>query len=244
MLAKSIRSGFTVIELLVVIAVIAIVAAIAIPNLKRAKLTANEASAVVTLRAIAQAQAQVTSSPAIDSDGDGQGEYGYFAELAGYSVTRIDAGGTPGVGGPNSKLVPNALLAALGNVQGGVVTYSGYVFAVWLPDATAGGFVPGIREDPTGGKLGPPFPDPNNCESLWCAYGWPVTRNGTGTPCYFVNNQGQILAYDNRGATTYSGIAGGPNFDAALTVAGHMGSAIAIGPALTGADGNQWVVLR
>lgn len=237
------RAGFSVIELLIVIAVIAIIAAIAIPKLQSAKLTANEASAVITLRAIAQGQAQVVSSPAIDSDGDGQGEYGYFAELAGQSVVRVNVGGVVGVGGPESRLVPNALLAALGNVQNGVVVYSGYVFRLWLPGPTTAGLVPGIPEDPGGGKLAAPFPNPDNCESQWCAYGWPLSRSGTGTPCFFINSQGQILRYDNRGAIRYSGLAGGPNFDAALTVAGHMSSPMALGGAAS-VDGNLWVVLR
>lgn len=237
------RAGFSIIELVIVIAVITIITVIAIPNLQRAKLNANEASALITMRALSQAQAQVVSSPQIDSNGDGQGEYGYFAELAGFSVTRVDSGGAVGPGGPNTKLVPNALLAALGNVQGGVVTYSGYVFQVWLPDATAAGVTPAIPEDATGGKLAAPFPEPKNCASTWCAYGWPLERNRTGTPCFFVNEKGQILTYNNRGAVTYSGITGGPNFDAALSAAGDMKSPMAIN-GLAAVDGNTWSVMR
>jgi prepilin-type N-terminal cleavage/methylation domain-containing protein len=45
-------SGFSLLELLVVVAVILIVSAIAIPNLMRSKMSANEASAVGSLRAI------------------------------------------------------------------------------------------------------------------------------------------------------------------------------------------------
>ena len=42
--------GFSLIELLIVVAIILIIAAIAIPNLLRSKMAANEASAVATLR--------------------------------------------------------------------------------------------------------------------------------------------------------------------------------------------------
>jgi len=44
--------GFSLIELLIVVAIILIIAAIAIPNLLRSKIAANEASAVGSLRAI------------------------------------------------------------------------------------------------------------------------------------------------------------------------------------------------
>jgi prepilin-type N-terminal cleavage/methylation domain-containing protein len=44
------EKGFSLIELLIVVAIILIIAAIAIPNLLRSKMAANEASSVATLR--------------------------------------------------------------------------------------------------------------------------------------------------------------------------------------------------
>ena len=229
---------------MIVIAIIAVVAGVAIPQLQRARLTANESSAAATLRAIAQAQAAIAPSVAIDTDADGVGEPAYLAELAGTAPARQSFAGSPMPGGPGDELDPTILQAALGQVNNGVATHSGYIFQIWLPGATAGGLVPGIPEDNGGGKAGAPFPDADNSETVWCAYAWPMRRNATGTPVFFISSEGQLLMTANRGpGVTYSGVGGGPPFDAPLSIPGDMSSPFAIGGIL-GNDGNLWVPLR
>ena len=56
------EKGFSLIELLIVVAIILIIAAIAIPNLLRAKIAANESSAVASLRTITTAETTYASS--------------------------------------------------------------------------------------------------------------------------------------------------------------------------------------
>ena len=68
--------AFTLIELMIVIAIIAIIAAIAIPNLLRARASANEASAISSLRTLVSSQAMF-----YQGDIEGDGSYDYATNL-------------------------------------------------------------------------------------------------------------------------------------------------------------------
>jgi prepilin-type N-terminal cleavage/methylation domain-containing protein len=75
------QKGFSLIELLIVVAIILIIAAIAIPNLMRAKISANEASAVESLKTLNTAQISYSST---------YPNVGYAATLAALSGTNCN----------------------------------------------------------------------------------------------------------------------------------------------------------
>jgi type IV pilus assembly protein PilA len=102
------QKGFSLIELLIVVAIILIIAAIAIPNLLRARMAANESSAVASVRTI----------------NTGEVTYNSSYPTVGYAATLAALGPSAAAG----ACVPASATACLIDSVLALGTKSGYVF--------------------------------------------------------------------------------------------------------------------
>ena len=129
------EEGFSLIELLILVAVILIIAAIAIPNLLKAKMSANEASTAATLRVLCSAETIFSITYSV----------GYTEGLH-----RL---GPPALGAQPSVIAADLVDATLsGQATGGTdttFTKSGYIFTYAAPGAFGAITLYTINADPT-----------------------------------------------------------------------------------------------
>jgi hypothetical protein len=196
---------------------------LAIPRFNaRPRRGANESAAIATLKNICSAQAQYQAAGVIDRDADGVGEYGYFADLA--------------TGNPPLLSAAFAKVGSQAGVAGGVIVRSGYIFQMFLPDASHRG----VAEARSGGTGSNP-PNADSAELTWCCYAWPASFGNSGRRAFFINQEGDVLGTKNL-LHRYSGGTKVPSPDAAFLAPSQLQLASSIAAHSSGMDGQVWLL--
>ena len=177
------NKGFTLIELMIVVAIIAIIAAIAIPNLLRSRMAANETSAIASCKSFCTAEDIYRRT---DYNKDGVLEY-----AQNLSGTNSLFENSPGAG--DIAMIDRSFANAEGNPL--VATpKAGYVFLVLTSQGTA---APGGAHTFINGTTG--------ATQMTLGYALSAVANqydGTGRNSFIVNNAATIYQTDLGSSST------------------------------------------
>ncbi|MDA0841220.1 MAG: type II secretion system protein [Planctomycetota bacterium] len=163
------RSGLTLIEIMIVLSVVSVIAILAIPNVLRSRLSANETMAINTLKYLSMMQEEFQQALEHNVDNDDVGEYGTFAMLSGAKPTS------------NGEMKEPYLDARFQQETDGVVEVSGYRFKLFLPD----------KERMVQGRLSRVTDEK---EVFWCAFAWPGKPGESGERVFFINQSNLIFS--------------------------------------------------
>jgi len=153
------QRGFSLIELLIVVAIILIIAAIAIPNLMRARMSANESSAVGSVRSINTAEISYNAA---------------YSSL-GFTTTLAQLGGAAG-----AACVPGTGTGCFIDSSLSSGTKSGYTFTMALGSGGAG-----VPLNDYSISAAPTAPNPTGTR-YFCSFEDAVVRSSTAAitpPC-------------------------------------------------------------
>ena len=235
--------GFGKIELALLVALIAAVIALAVPGLKRSRITSNELAARQALLAIAAAQESWKEEAKVDQDADTLGEYGLLGELAGALIPRS-----------GEKRVDPAFAPALFGTGGqagadGCAVVNGYVYRIYLVQSVeeSGAIIAGDDKGlgGTASAAGATLTDVeaiDHQEKSYVLYVWPLKAGVTGSRAFAVTQEPTVhetdmeaKPYSGRGPT---GAANVPAVDAAFS--GDAFTSRLNSAEHGGRDGNVW----
>jgi type II secretory pathway pseudopilin PulG len=163
------RSGLTLIEIMIILSVVSAIAILAIPNLLRSRLSANETMAINTLKYLSLMQEEFHQALEHNLDNDDVGEYGSFAMLSGAKPTST------------GELKEPYLDDRFKQETDGEVELSGYKFKVFLPD----------KERTVQGRLSNATSEK---EIFWCAFAWPSVPGESGDRVFFINQSNLVFS--------------------------------------------------